>query len=561
MKKIFSIIAACFLIALGVNAQSQDSLLIRQLELERDFNPTLLESNKINSLPTLREPEVKKANTNYSTWNVNAVPPLEISIPRPGSINTTIPYSTEKGYIYFNGGNYANMDGKIGYRILDNESDNLTINFFHNSTNGNLNYIQTDGEGSRNTKAKLMDNMGIIRYTHQFDKFALNTHASYLHSSFNYYGNTMGVPKNLEDNNQQVGIFNFKLGLDPTKDSSFEYKGFLDFKNFTNKYGQTLLEDPLKGSQIEAMVGFMRPYNNKSGGVGIDGTILNAYYNNDHKNYLLVGAKPYINFEGLDWNARLGADVLFHIVGKTEIRVVPNVQLRYAPLYLNVKGGYDSNTFVDMFEESRYILPTNIVKPAFSIVDIELGAKITNLDGFRFDVFGGFKKTDDEHFLILNNYLKPETSVHRYINNEFLAPKYADLSHSHIGARVQSTIWSPLNVAVSLKKNFYSIKEDSEAKAWNKPGFEADIRADLSIIDNFKFSLNYYLATDRWSYYASENIKMDNINDLSLGAIYLISDKFSINLNANNILAQKYDIWYGYPAQGLNIIGGFSFKF
>ena len=114
---------------------------------------------------------------------------------------------------------------------------------------------------------------------------------------------------------------------------------------------------------------------------------------------------------------------------------------------------------------------------------------------------------------------------------------------------------------MSLKKNFYNIKDTDDAKAWNKPGFEADIRVDLSIIDNLKFTLNYYMATDRWSLFDGNNVKMDNINDLNAGAIYQISDAFSVNVKANNLLFQKYDIWYGHPAQGLNIIGGFSFKF
>ena len=54
---------------------------------------------------------------------------------------------------------------------------------------------------------------------------------------------------------------------------------------------------------------------------------------------------------------------------------------------------------------------------------------------------------------------------------------------------------------------------------------------------------------------------MKNINDLNLGAVYSINDAFSIHLNANNLLAQKYDIWYGYATQGFNAMGGFSFKF
>jgi len=54
---------------------------------------------------------------------------------------------------------------------------------------------------------------------------------------------------------------------------------------------------------------------------------------------------------------------------------------------------------------------------------------------------------------------------------------------------------------------------------------------------------------------------MDAINDLNLGGVYEISDAFSLSLRVNNLLSQKQDIWYGHPAQGLNVSGGLSFKF
>ena len=69
------------------------------------------------------------------------------------------------------------------------------------------------------------------------------------------------------------------------------------------------------------------------------------------------------------------------------------------------------------------------------------------------------------------------------------------------------------------------------------------------------------MAIDRWTYFNDINIEMNNINDLNLGAIYEINDSFSLNIKANNILSQKYDIWYGYPAQEINVAGGFTFKF
>ena len=190
MRRIYITIAALAFSA-GMLAQTQDSLLRRQMELERDFNPTLMDANKITSLPTLREPTVQKANTNYSTWAGRATPPLEIALPRPGDIMTSIPFSTHKGYLTLHACNYANFDVALFYRILDEKKHLLGFTFLHNSTNGDINYVQEAANPAGN-KARVMNNNGRLAYRHTADAFALDMHLAYLHSLFNYYGNGFG---------------------------------------------------------------------------------------------------------------------------------------------------------------------------------------------------------------------------------------------------------------------------------------------------------------------------------------------------------------------------------
>lgn len=561
------ILIAALLTSTGIFAQQQDSLLRRQMELERDFNPTLLDASKITSLPTLREPAVQKANTNYSTWAGRTTPPLEIALPRPGTIMTEIPFSLKKGYISLGAGNYANIDGAFGYRLIENEKSDLTFNFLHNSSNGDINYVQESNPASN--KAFFMDNLGQLRYGHLFDAFKLNLHASYLHSMFNYYGNTFGDNRTFNNENQTLGVFNLGVGAESAKSDFINYRGYFNFKNFSNKYGAALSSTGLKGNHIEAMVGLDKPFQDGDSRVGVDGKFLGVFYNGDVDNFTLLNAGPYIAFEGVNWSARLGADVLFQLLGGTKIRVVPNVELglkvtEHSSLYANIKGGIDDNTYLDMVNESRYIAPMTSVKSSFSVVDIEAGAKIGEATGFRFDIFGGFKQTDDEHFLILPTYrdIMPSPDPKPLFVREFLQPNYANLSHSYIGGMIQSNIWSPVDISLRLKKNFYAVRDGIvDAKAYNKPGFETDIRATFEAMSNLKFTLNYYFAGDRWSYFDGANVKMTNINDLNLGAVYDINDSFAINVKANNLLFQKYDIWYGHPAQGFNAMGGFTYKF
>lgn len=571
MRKIYTIIAALTLSA-GLFAQTQDSLLKRQMELEREFNPTLLDADKINSLPALREPTVQKANTNYSTWAGRIAPPLEIALPRPGNIMTEIPYSMKRGFLFFNAGNYANLNGGLGYRLVENEKHNLAFTFLHSSTNSDINYVQEDSDPAGNN-ASMMDNLGKLSYNHLAETVKLNMHLSYLHSMFNYYGNTFGNTRFFDNEKNSLGVLNARVGLESVENDVLNYKGFIDFNNFNTKMSDDLVYNWMKGNQIHAGVGFDKPFGGTtSNKIGVDGSIFTAIYNGDVSNYFLINASPYISFSGLNRHAKLGADILFQTTGNTKIRVVPNVDLQlgfteYSSVYATIRGGFDHNTLLDMMDESRYFMTYEPVKPSFSHIDLEAGFKIGELSGFRFDIFGGYRKTEDEHFLVLNgqdiiggDVLGPFT--------ESLKPIYGTLSHSFIGGMIQSNIWSPLNIALRLKKNFYDATEImsnnieiNDPMAYNKPGFKTDMRATLEIVSNLKLTLNYYFAGDRWTYFNNSNIKMDNINDLNLGGVYEISDSFSLNVKANNILSQKYDIWYGYPAQGINVAGGFTFKF
>jgi hypothetical protein len=554
----------------GLFAQTPDSLLRRQLELERDFNPSLLDADKINSLPALREPVVQKANTNYSTWAGRTTPPLEIALPRPADIMTEIPYSLKKGYLSFQAGNYANLDGAFGYRFVEQAKHNLAFTFLHNSTNGDINYVQ-DSDPAGNT-AYLMDNLGKLAYRYDADAMLFDMEVSYLHALFNYYGNTFGHERYFDNENQRLGVFNARLGLQSKESDRLNYRGSLDFSNFSTKFGYTLNGEPIRGNQLNAMAGFDKPFRDINTKIGIDGSLFTTFYQGDFDNYFLLNASPYIRFGELNRSARLGVNVLFQDADKMRIRVAPNVKLHWGltdhtSLYANILGGFQNNTFLEMMNESRYFLSYNPVKPAFSIIDIDGGIKIGEINGFRFDIFGGYRKIDDAHFLVHHGQ---EVIGGDVLGNfrEVLSPVYGSLSHTHIGGLFQSNIWAPLDLSLLLKKNFYDVTDMTiygvqvaDPKAYNKPGLEIELTGSLEVNENLHFSMNYYFANDRWSYYEGQNSEMDNINDLNMGASYRISDAFSFSVKANNMMNQQYDLWYGHPSQGFSLMGGFTFLF
>src|SRR5690554_5786790 len=121
---------------------------------------------------------------------------------------TDIPFSSNKGYLFFNAGNYANLNGAFGYRLVDNEKHNLSFNFLHNSTNGDISYAQdpTSGDDSNSNTAYMMDNFGQLNYLHLAESLKLNMQLSYLNSRFNYYGNPFDEERYFDNEKKNYGL-------------------------------------------------------------------------------------------------------------------------------------------------------------------------------------------------------------------------------------------------------------------------------------------------------------------------------------------------------------------
>jgi len=276
-------------------------------------------------------------------------PPLEIALPRPADIMTEIPYSLEKGFIFHSmPATMPTLDGAFGYRLIEQAKHNMAFTFLHNSTNGDINYVQ-DSDPAGNT-AYFMDNVGKLSYQYDADAMLINTQVSYLHSLFNYYGNTFGHERYFDNENQRLGVFNARVGLTSKESDRLNYRGSLDFSNFSTKFGYTLNGEPIKGNQLNVMAGFDKPFKNINSKIGVDGSLFTTFYQGDFDNYFLVNASPYIRFGGLNRSARLGVDVLFQDADKLRVRVVPNVKLHFGltdhtSLYANIHGGFQNNTF------------------------------------------------------------------------------------------------------------------------------------------------------------------------------------------------------------------------
>ncbi|MDH8700889.1 hypothetical protein M2138_000223 [Dysgonomonadaceae bacterium PH5-43] len=586
---------ACLIIigaAITTQAQTNNSQLEREMTLEREYNPNVRDANKINHVPQIKEPEAPKTKVEYSNFllDYNIPPYLSTLKAKPYLFDYT---SNKRGYLNVGVSTAVNFDGDFGYQILNTSNDFLSLHFSHRSTNSKVDYLQADYD----TKMKINDNVLGVDYSHYFNSFKLFADMQYTYSSFNYYGYRYPLYKLLPSptesfnspaidstKNQVNNMFRANVGVASLDNgSNFNYTANLAYTYFKQKYGESDLYNG-NGKTENGLFAYLDA-NAKLGaisrlGASIDvkhysyktPVLLGVRYPYE-KDYTTITANPYLSFLGDDLNIKIGLNVGFQVGDFGKAVVSPNVTADYnvnenVLLYVKALGGFVDNSNYNIYYENRYLNPTCRIADSRVPLDAALGAKFRLMPNFGVNVFAGYKIVKDEHFYgstfdapFFYNDLGCVFFT-RYSNS---IPAVRDANVFKLGAELNYAHQDLLKLGA--KATYYNWDVDrpqsgGAGEAYNKPIFEADVNVGTKIQSApLYIDLNYHLEAGRKTSAYSIIKNMKNINDLSLKVNYLFNDSFTVFAQANNLLFQEYDIWYGYPAQKFNVMAGINIKF
>lgn len=585
------------LFSLTVTAQ-KDSTLTRQVLLERDYNPTLQEASRINNTPAIYTPVIKSKELRY----LSSVPQISVSNNRlgaaaPGEMGTNVDYSKKRGYLNLGAGNNSNLDGAAGYRIVNSDRDRLDLFGSHLSTSSSIDYIQK-GYMYKDAKAKYSASKINLEYEHIFDPSILWIDASFYNTSFNYYGNPF-MPQTSDpypfdmNSRQNVDVFSVGAGIKSRDENGglLKYVGSVSYQNFKTKYGTQVDDKGPKGGQLNVNANFYTDFGSDKA-IGVKGWLMNqsfsgnaGYFPDSYHSLTSVTATPYIKFQGGNWDADLGVNVSAMMDVKNKFLFSPNVKAAIHfnernTVYGEVTGGVNNNTYLDILQENRYVNLWSRVEYSKTLYDAKVGFKSGALDGFEFDLFAGYKKTDKDHLFLYTHSGFDMTGVIKSWAN-VSTPIYANVGTGQVGGLIKTNLIPYTDLSAKLVAYFYNVKytgsysgvhpsfldKNLAKKAWGRPTFTFELNADVKPIDKLLLSLNYMYAGGRKTFFVSnfatvsEVLKMKDINELNFRGEYQLTDWLSINARLNNILFQKYELQYGYPLQGFNVLGGLNFKF
>ena len=558
--------------------KEKEQELNREMTLEREYDPTVQDANKVNTLPVIKEPEAKKMSIDYATFTVPTEPEKEISLLPSGNIMTEIQHNKRRGYFNFGGGTSLNLNGDVGYHILNTDKDKLNVWFSHRSTNGNVKYIDTEEK----IKAKLNDNLGGLNFKHAFNKAVLDMGIKYGYSGFNYYGlpvidltSSLPMADQLatydRETNQANQTIQAKVGIESKEEASIGYLLDLGYTNFSQKYAFNKGIDGATEHTFDVKFDLNARFNGEQR-IGLGGNI--EYFNYalptingepnpisymEYQNHAEVALSPYYKVNGDTWHVKLGANVMFSTGEESKFMASPNIAAdvkvaEKTELYLNAGGKMYSNSLYSLSLINRYASSLHELAPSLNYLDGTIGIRSGVAPGFWFDIFGGYQVTNNELFFVPSY----STEMNAFSSLSILQ---ANAKKAFGGVHLKYSYQQLFDICLKGVYNSWSVNDIEEA--FGKPKMEINAGVTVRPINKVTASLDYYLATGRKAYLGATNgiLDMNNINELNLTGTYTFNDTFGAYLKLNNILCQKYELYYGYPMQSFSAMVGVNINF
>lgn len=581
LQSIYILLLAGLCSTPAVAQSKKDSTrLSREMTLEKDFDPIFRDAGKINSLPTVTEPKVTKSAIEYSSFSIPVKPKGEFPVlnpiaPRDNSAGN------EKGFVRLGAGNYLNTVVQAGYSILSTSKDNLYIGLDHQSTYGDVHLTKSD----KYSTMKLNKEELSLDYAHQFKQFKLTADGGFFLRGFNYYGENYYTFIDKHQNQVQSG-FDLNVGMSTAiKREGFNFYLRTGYNTLSNKF-DTFRQDGFKEEHFLTKGGIYSYYQDNMI-IGIDGAMSNYIYSNtgnknsdysrkDLNDYTLVHVNPFIEVKTDKYHLRAGLKTFYSFNKEEKAFMSPDIRgevnlLKQVQFYGFMEGQTNENSLTNISRENLYVSPDIRIQDSRTLFHGELGFKVTPLQGLFIQPLIGYERINNEHYYA-NNLIDSYTGSELY-------PIYADLKNLYLGGTVRYQYQKIIDLSVTFIRNneetdladdvmTYRDLTIDESKPFSNPATELTISASTQIMPKLDLSINYYLGAGRevlemsFPPFSKLNVKeTQDISELNLNASYALLQKLSIWGEVNNILNRKYEIYQGYPTQGLRFMVGASYRF
>lgn len=597
---------AALLAGTAAMAQEDYQVIERDVDVVNTWLPTLRNPHKLQVEPVMDDTMSYSPSFRYNVLGrVEHVKTSPDSI-KAASMNFPKEESLYNALVKVGAGN-SDAVGELWYNIPQNNDYHLALNLGHHSAYGKVKMENGDkiSAPNHNTWA----NVNFARF---LEKLRFEGQLNFKNKLYNYYGSHItGVTPSyfLAYDNSAIPVTSFYSDvLNDDKQRNTEVDATLSLANpntgrrekatfnavahygfFANKTGVHqndinvggYLRFPIKENYLfDVNVSV----NNFSVSVPDDAS---GIYKFDERKHTDVPINPHF---GVDFDAiklKLGINMILEFGGeKDNIYMQPDIRADFniadglVRLNLGIVGDYKANSYRDLINECPYLAP-DVTNYIWSSVYGTFGAKTeikTTQQPFKFDAglrvafsrsvemhlgmeYGTF---DDGLFFINNAYRGIDTFQDTIVAVQSNRFGIITDNGKHFKGKGELQIEPNSKFRMLLKAAYNNWKVDYLEEAWNKPTYEMGLDLFVKPISPLTIKFNANLIGDRYALNQVEKnkkIKLDPVIDINLGAVYALTDRFNIFLDANNLAARDEQLWLGYSSRRVGVIAGITYKF
>lgn len=572
MKKI-AILAGMGLMSLVAAHAQQDSTLNRTVVVENQYNPTVMDASKINVLPKVEEPVVPKMHIDYATslrpvsaWSHQTMAPI---VREAGKENAY------RGYLRAGYGNNGNVDARLGYLWDISKKDRLSLAASFDGWNGDLNRWSWDEHCFSDEKwtSRMYNTKVGLDYKHAFKKVDFLLGGDYHSRVFNYM-----IPRYFngdEDpsfdgffNKQHQTFANAYIGFASTdKDMPVQFEAQAGIRYFDEKYPARDYFGEITSTETNLFVkGNVWTNLNEENSLGLGFNFDDYNQATDWADEVMaIEFNPYYAKQNDTWKVRVGAhldwigrDVSYSEDNYDKFYVSPDVNVEYIfsdsyVLYAKAGGGRGISSLYELMTIAPYLVEHSVA-PTYMTLDAALGLKASPADGWWFNVSGGYQIRENDACMCI---IGPSVDdMQNTVGDTEVLYATAELKHDYKDL-----------FDFSLKGTYYNWKWDGDTPPGGsfssqethalslKPELEVNAEVGFKPVQGLRVNVGY-------DYVKRCNDDCgDPVSNLYAGADYALMKNLSIFAQFNNLLNKEYVTISSFPAQGLNFLGGLSFRF
>lgn len=573
--KTFRFYLVMSLLFTATSIYAQDPIGTEVINVVKPYTPTVSDAFKIKETPLMQDSlnETKKK----VEYNIFSVPVASTFTPAKGKATTVERKKPEKiftNYATLGFGNFTSVLGEFYSRFEVSRDEDVELFFKHNSSQGGIDEVLVD-DHFYNTKLDVnyKNNGRFMRY---------NLGVGILHQLYNWYGlapefraeNQVQIAEDAGVDHSFYGIAlngNFKMKDSPFSggDVLLRYFGDSNSSSEINFIAQPEFLFDLGGQDvgINAMVDYL------------NGSFDKSFFNPEMDikySYLNAGLHPYIKFQDDDFSVTLGAQVVFGLDtenSESDVFIYPKVAAsyklvdEYLTLYAGADGGLDQNTYYDFSQENPFVSPTLFVAPTDRQYEGFAGVKGKFTNTISYNLKGSYTSEINKPLFLSNPLISSSQNPEGYEFGNSFGVDYDEVKTIEIFGELQAEVAK--NITLGVNASFFNYDLDALDEAYNLPELKATVFANAAFTEKIYGGLSLFYVGERKDLISFDPLlpiqsiekTLDGYVDLNLHAGYHINPQLTVFLKGSNLLSDNYEKWLNTPVQGIQVLGGATYKF